>query len=182
MPRETAEVEAAIHAVLLRYARGVDRADLGLVLSVFHEDATAHHGAGFSGNAQAAWTKRLGPGADPMDRVGIGDGDVSDDTLVSCQHHITNHIIDLEPDGDQARSEAYFIAYYATDRGGRRYLATVGGRYVDRFERRDGEWRIAERISVHDWDRVDEIEHEFPGSQRWVQGQRDRTDASYGGL
>jgi SnoaL-like domain len=172
--------EAAIRAALLRYARGVDRADLELVLSAFHEDATAHHGAGFTGNAHAAWTKRLGADADPMDRVGIGDGDVRDDRLVSCQHHITNHVVDVEPGGDRARSEAYFLAYYATDRGGRRFLAIVGGRYVDRFERRRGEWRIAERISVHDWDRVDEIEHSFPGSQQWVQGRRDGTDASYG--
>lgn len=170
-----------IHAALLRYARGVDRADLELVLSAFHDDATAHHGAGFQGNAHAAWTKRLGPDADPMDRVGIGADDPGDDRLVSCQHHITNHTVEIDPGGERALSEAYFIAYYVTDRGGRQYVATVGGRYVDRFERRDGEWRIAERISVHDWDRVEEIEHLFPGSQRWVQGRRDRTDASYGG-
>jgi hypothetical protein len=27
----------------------------------------------------------------------------------------------------------------------------VGGRYLDRFERRDGEWRIKERAYVWDW-------------------------------
>jgi hypothetical protein len=173
--------EAAIHAALLRYARGVDRADVDLVLSAFHADATADHGAGFTGNAHAAWTKRLGPDADPMDRVGIGEGEPRDDRLISCQHHITNHIVELDTAGDHARSEAYFLAHYLTERGGHCYLASVGGRYIDRFERRGGEWRIAQRTSVHDWDRVEEIEHEFPGSQRWVQGQRDRTDASWGG-
>lgn len=170
-----------IRDVLLRYARGVDRADLDLVLSAFHPDAIAHHGAGFQGNAHEAWTKRLGPDADPMDRVGIGTEPVRHDRLVACQHHITNHLVDLDSDGRCARSEAYFLAHYVTDRGGRRYVATVGGRYVDRFERRDGAWRIAERVSVHDWDRVEEIEHSFPGSERWVQGRRDRADASYGG-
>jgi 3-phenylpropionate/cinnamic acid dioxygenase small subunit len=176
----SADVEAAIRAVLLRYARGVDRGDLDLVLSAFHEDATADHGAGFTGNAHAAWTKRLGHDPDPMDRVGIGDADIRDDRLVTGQHHITNHIVNVEPEGDRARSEAYFLAYYLTDRGGRRYLASVGGRYVDRFERRDGEWRISQRISVHDWDRVEEVVHSFPNSHRWVQGRRDRSDASYG--
>ena len=29
----------------------------------------------------------------------------------------------------------------------------VGGRYLDRFEKRDGEWRIARRRYVLDWSR-----------------------------
>jgi hypothetical protein len=31
----------------------------------------------------------------------------------------------------------------------------VGGRYLDRFERRDGAWRIVERVGMTDWARVD---------------------------
>ena len=31
------------------------------------------------------------------------------------------------------------------------YSAIVAGRYVDRFEKRDGEWRIAQRTGLYDW-------------------------------
>ena len=167
----------AVRSVLLRYARGVDRADLQLVLGAFHADAVADHGAGFSGNAHEAWTKRLGSNPDPMDRVGVGQFDPANDVLISCQHHITNVLV--KSHGNRADSEAYFLAYYLTQRGNNQFLASVGGRYVDRFEYRDEEWRIAHRISVHDWDRVEPIAHRFPGGERWVQGRRDRQDPSY---
>jgi hypothetical protein len=35
--------------------------------------------------------------------------------------------------------------------GGEVREALVSGRYLDRFERRNDEWRIAERLVVHDW-------------------------------
>ncbi len=28
----------------------------------------------------------------------------------------------------------------------------MGGRYLDKLEKRDGEWRIAARIMIYDWD------------------------------
>ena len=34
---------------------------------------------------------------------------------------------------------------------GKRYLCTVGLRYIDRFEKRNNEWRIASRNGVFDW-------------------------------
>ena len=41
-------------------------------------------------------------------------------------------------------------------------LETFGGRYVDRFERRDGEWRIAHRTVFRTWDKVEHVELPFP--------------------
>ena len=32
-------------------------------------------------------------------------------------------------------------------------LAEVGGRYIDRWEKRAGVWKIARRVGVHDWER-----------------------------
>jgi hypothetical protein len=32
-------------------------------------------------------------------------------------------------------------------------IAEIGGRYIDRWEKRGGIWRIARRIGVHDWER-----------------------------
>jgi hypothetical protein len=31
------------------------------------------------------------------------------------------------------------------------YSAIVAGRYVDRFEKRGGVWRLAQRIGLYDW-------------------------------
>ena len=46
--------------------------------------------------------------------------------------------------------------------GDQTVLETFGGRYLDRFERRDGEWRIAHRTVVHEWDKVETVELAFP--------------------
>src|SRR5512145_3418401 len=40
-----------IHAVLARYARGVDRADAELLKSCYHADAIEEHGGNYTGNA-----------------------------------------------------------------------------------------------------------------------------------
>ena len=54
-----------------------------------------------------------------------------------------------------------------------------GGRYVDRFERRAGDWRIAARVVVMDW--VCDAGAEDPRGvlDRYVRGRWDREDVSY---
>jgi hypothetical protein len=54
---------------------------------------------------------------------------------------------------------------------------TAGGRYVDRFERRAGQWKIAERTVVVDWQRVDRV-HE-PDASQLTLGLRSRQDLAY---
>ena len=53
-------------------------------------------------------------------------------------------------------------------------------RYVDRLERRNGTWRIADRVLVCESERTDVVggEHAILGPD-WHAGTRDRTDASY---
>ena len=54
-------------------------------------------------------------------------------------------------------------------------LETFGGRYIDRFERRDGEWKIADRVVVHEWDQVEHIVLAYtPG--RFAEGTRGPDD------
>lgn len=84
-------------------------------------------------------------------------------------HAIMN--IHMEVAGDVCVSEAYLFAYHkvradkADEIFGSDYMAKFdcagldpnhhhfyfGGRYLDRLERRDGEWRIAKRQVVMDW-------------------------------
>jgi len=42
------------------------------------------------------------------------------------------------------------------------YLERFGGRYFDRFEQRDGDWRIAERKLTWDWDTRESVTRAFP--------------------
>jgi ketosteroid isomerase-like protein len=117
-----------IREVLHRYARGVDRCDRELLRSVYHPDATDIHGTVFVGNGQdfadwlIPWISRL-----PFNR-----------------HSVTNEIIELE--GNRAFVESQYDAThrFPLQKGGvvdRR----AQGRYLDVFERRDGEWRILHR-------------------------------------
>ena len=56
-------------------------------------------------------------------------------------------------------------------------METFGGRYVDRFERRSGDWKIAHRIVVHEWDKVEHVELAYaPG--RFTEGVRGPADVS----
>jgi SnoaL-like domain len=146
MSMTTTQLEAAIcelqdrqsiHDCLMTYSRGVDRLDRDLLLSVYHSDATDDHGV-FVGSPEqfADWAIQM-----------------HTDTHLSHQHCIFNYTIDL--DGDVAHTEAYYM-FIGLNRTGTP-LTMTGGRYLDRFERRDGRWAIAARICVRDWAQLTEV-------------------------
>jgi ketosteroid isomerase-like protein len=128
-----------IHDALLRYCRGIDRADADLVLSAFHDDAMDDH----VGVDQAV--------AERVPRV----VENSKTAVRWTSHNLCNVLIEL--DGDVANSESYLIAYHRIAHDGRDLDWVLGARYVDRFERRAGAWRIAHRTVVYDWERFDEV-------------------------
>ena len=122
----------AIAQTLAVHSRGVDRADASLLGSAYHADATVDYGffAGpASGMVAILATAQKGQ---PV-------------TL----HRTCNLWIAVN--GEEARSESYVIAYMeqATEQGPVQRL--VGGRYLDRHARLGGEWRIAHRLYVMDW-------------------------------
>lgn len=126
----------AILDCLMNYSRGVDRLDRELLLSCYHPDAIDDHGM-FVGDREefADWV------------VGMHSS-----THLSHQHCLFNHSCDL--DGDVAHTETYYM-FAGMNREGAP-LVTSGGRYLDRFERRDGRWAIAHRVCVRDWAPVDQ--------------------------
>jgi hypothetical protein len=114
---------------LVRLQRGADRSDRELFLTAFHPDAEIDVG-GFAGGPDALydWAEKLSANT-------------------SAEHHyLLNHHVELE--GDVANTETYFI-YVATPLEGPIWQA--GGRYIDRFERRGGDWRIAFRYNMVEW-------------------------------
>lgn len=124
-----------IRDVLYRYCRGVDRGDADLIASIYHADAIDEHGA-----FQGSGIDFAGHVVDAMDAVSIVG-----------QHHLTNILIEIE--GQRAAAESYFIALHPYQPQGETtpVLAAVGGRYLDRFECRDGVWKVAHRQVVLDW-------------------------------
>jgi hypothetical protein len=56
----------------------------------------------------------------------------------------------------------------------------TGSRYADRFERRNGEWRIARRTLIQDWKQLVEVSPNAPKIlDHWVSGKRNRQDFIY---
>ena len=96
----------------------------------------------------------------------------------ATMHTPANVIVSL--DGDTAGAESHILAWHRLlGDDGPPKNATVGGRYVDRLERRQGEWRIAQRTVVWDWTNVEPVGEEFDPGPHAVSGRRDRTDLSY---
>lgn len=148
----------AVREVALRYTRGIDRHDDALLLSAYHPDASDDHGSFIgSGAAFVEYANR-----------------VHAQNWVCHQHYVTNQVIDL--DGDTAHCESYFLAVLKRPDG---VCDMVGGRYVDRIDRRDGHWAVAERICMVEWN----VEA-APGAAAFdpsifVAGSWDRSDPSY---
>jgi ketosteroid isomerase-like protein len=125
-----------IHDVLMRYSRGVDRGDGELVVSCFHPEATLDYGRG------------------PMSAKALADG-ITKMTATGAMHFIGNEYVEV--DGDTAYGETYFISYATVTDSGKPATRSRGGRYIDRFERRDHGWKIARRLLVDEWSRLDEL-------------------------
>ena len=141
---------AAITDLIHRYSRAVDRLDADALRAVYWPDGTDDHGA-FDGNA--------------MDYVDWVMGFVGG--WISTHHDNSNIMVEL--DGDVAHAECHWTGWYRMRRGDDVVDQVSNGRYLDRFERRQGEWRIAHRTCVSDWSRSavradgDERDHRLRG-------------------
>lgn len=148
-----------------RVARAIDRCDADLLATLFHPDATDDHGM-FAGTAKdfISWVMPV-----------LG-------TMKRTQHLIGQVIVEL--DGDRAASESYFIAHHTLDGADSEVFMLAAGRYLDRFERRDGEWKIAHRQAVYDWNSAVPSTDSWDraGMPGWTFGTRGTCDASYAHL
>lgn len=126
-----------IREILATYCRGIDRRDRTLVEGCFHADATDDHGTGPRPlTSFLTWCFDLLEGYD-----------------------LTFHLLGqsrfsfLAP--GRADVETYGIANHRTAGGPDHRNLVTGFRYLDSFEDRGDGWRIARRVAVTDWSRVD---------------------------
>lgn len=115
---------------LIRFSRGMDRFDRALFLTAFHPDAIIDAGEFVGG------PEKLYEWASDLHERGQS----------STHHGLLNHSCEI--DGDVAHAETYYL-FTGRNRDETNWIA--GGRYVDRLERRDGQWRIALRCNAVEW-------------------------------
>jgi hypothetical protein len=116
-----------IWSILLRYGRGLDRLDRTLIRSCYHDDAVDDHHV-YAGK--------------PDDFI---DWAFQNSREFNTVHHhgMNNHTCEL--DGDDAYAETYYTFIGANTNPP--HLLSIG-RYIDHFQRRDGVWKIANRVCV----------------------------------
>ena len=164
------EDRQAIHDAIVRYCRGVDRSDPDLVLSAFHDDAVDNHFGPVLPFREAIGTLKNAASGSPPSKT-------------TSMHSIGNILIELH--GDEARCETYVTVVVRIPLEEGLIDWTHAGRYVDRFERRGGQWRIAYRTVIYDRERFDKVVPAPHGLSQAryldnaVRGNRGRGDFSY---
>ncbi len=152
-----------IWQVLQRYGRGLDRFDRDLVKSCYWDDAIDDHD-NFVGHVEEF----------------IDWANMTSRFFVIHHHGLMNHSCELA--GDDAYCETYFLFTGVSETPPH---AMSMGRYIDHFQRRNGEWRIANRVviiegnfelSPHSLDVDIQATH---GADERQPATRDRNDVSY---
>ena len=136
LEQRVARLEAKDEIIQLShtYARAQDRLDAAAHRSVFHDDAWLDYGY-FKGG--------------PDEFVDFAQGALK--AIGITQHFLGQIEIDITSE-TEAFGEIYLIAHHQVDGpGGRLDDWIYAGRYVDRYEKRGGVWKIAYRAEIADW-------------------------------
>jgi SnoaL-like domain len=147
---------------IARHARGSDRHDIDLIASAYHGDGVDEHGH----------TVNAGP------EYGPWANQTHAETSRVHTHNITTHSCDI--DGDTAHAESYVIVVLMDVDG--KSAQFITGRYIDRLERRDGQWRVAVRRSTVEGMFIADarvLQSPFFTEKGYLVGTRDQTDLSY---
>jgi SnoaL-like domain len=153
----------AIEDVVHAHARGHDRFDVALLTDAYHPDGVDEHGAASinQGPDYAEWANQThARGA------------------LQNLHNITTHTCEI--DGDIAHAESYVLVGLLNPDG--ITARFINGRYVDRLEKRDGEWKIALRRCTLDLmlqGDASMMQSPYISSAGYIKGVRDKGDVSY---
>lgn len=123
----------AINDLYIRFIRGVDRVDEKLHNGAFWPDAQINGGGTVGDRTVGAMWKSHST-------------EFPNNALKSWAHLITNQTVEI--DGDVAYVETYVTGMGIPKDKGENLNAIWGARYIDRLERRNGEWRIAVREMI----------------------------------
>ena len=165
-----------IQDLMYRWCRAVDRLDKQGMLDIFHPGAIDSHGP-YIGAAEGLVDWIL----------------VRHKPIATSSHFIGNLLIEFVTE-DLALVESYVRTIQQYPPEGKAQLAQLTGgasgnpeaatdmftssRYMDRVERRNGEWRIARRDLIQDWKQLVEVQFKaLQPHEGWIIGRRDGQDA-----
>lgn len=137
----------AIRDCFTRYARAIDRSDSALLSDLFWPDAVIEFEGLIKGPIGEYIEKTVPEAAHSMEQTA---------------HLLANMLIEIN--GNFATSESYVLAFHRIVGENEPMDLLLGGRYLDRLEKRDDRWRILSRTFVCDWFR------EFADSADWEKG------------
>lgn len=132
----------AIMDLLNAYCQASDRHDHAKLRTLYHPDAIDDHGAFFKGLA-SEFIDQLPAIQDPMKIL---------------HHNLTtiNIVLDeSQTECNYAEGEVYVLAYHQVDTEDGLIDLLIGGRYFDKYEKRDGQWKFSYKAVVADWATVD---------------------------
>jgi 3-phenylpropionate/cinnamic acid dioxygenase small subunit len=124
----------ALQQLAYRYAEAVDTGDVDGFLGVFHPDARVRS---FAADADEPFSDVAGHGQL------ASMPETTQRTFRRTFHQMTNHLVTV--DGDVASGTLLCAARFLGNDPADGTAGVNVIRYVDRYERRSGEWRIAER-------------------------------------
>ncbi len=151
-----------IRKVLATYCRGSDRCDGALAASVYAQDSWDDHGV-----IQA-------PGQEFAQRM----CQMVIDTTETLSHMLGQSLITIT--GDEAGAETYFMATsHDAAPDGTPMCNHLGGRFVDRLVREEGQWKIRHRTVLRDWSVALPVTHDWELSQTLQHGGRTQADLSF---
>lgn len=169
---ERLKAEHTIRKTLQNYARGSDRRDFALMRAAYHDDALDNHGP-FNGPVAEyfEWAAQHHERYDViMHMLGPANIDFVSETVAIAESYCL--LIQRMRPEKTYNSEV-------------RLHLTTACRYVDRFENRSGDWRIAERNVVYEWMRREcsaesGAPDDFPA--QFLRGLRSKDDQIYAAL
>jgi hypothetical protein len=123
----------ALRALVQRYARAADARDYDAMAELFHPDA----------EIDGLW------GASPLDEY-LDRLRTTPAAYDQSMHTLGDPLVELEPGADVASLDTYAVVYQLASREDGSN-ATMGMRYFDEVERRDGRWRIRRRRTEMRW-------------------------------
>lgn len=130
----------AIRDLVLKYSRAADRHDDVAMRELYHDDALDDHGTYFSGLAME-FIDKLPDIQAPMQIL---------------HHNVTTHNIEIDPNNkNYAEGEVYILAMHQAHTPEGLIDFIIGGRYLDKYEKRSGNWKFSHRAILADWCKLD---------------------------
>ena len=165
-----------IQDLIYRWCRAVDRLDRQGMLDVFWPGAIDSHGP------------YIGPAE------GLVDWILERHKPIQVSSHFIGNLLIEFASEEVALVESYVRTIQQYQPAAKHQLAQLTGgavgrpdaavdmftssRYIDRVERRCGEWRIARRDLAQDWKQIAEVQYKALQPQEgWIIGRRDGSDA-----